>query len=334
MKKLLLLLCFLFLFFASNAQYPVTQFIGADSTLVKSRGGLQGRFAPIPFTDTAQANTSRIRQYPGALIYTSGVDKYWYRNSTMTGWVEFTSSGGSTVNIYNSNGTLSSERTVDGDGNGIQFNSFRWFAVGADSVQFSLNSNVFRVFGLPETQDTSTYKPLVINPITGRVLHSSYWYGGGGGAGTDTISLSNRINQKLNISDTANKWVTAVRRSNDSVFYQKGGSWTFAYKDSTGGSSDGYVDSVRFNSTTNILTVYQNTASDQSVYLPPSYLNFDSSYTPLGGMRNDSTGIIKSVRIRRNNVTVTPTQIGDSAMYWDISVPTTYIDSIRRERLY
>lgn len=56
---------------------------------------------------------------------------------------------------------------------------------------------------------------------------------------------------------------------------------------------------------------------------------FDSSYTPLGGNRG-SEYIVKSIRIRRNSITVTPTQIGDSAMYWDISVPTTYIDSMRR----
>ena len=92
---------------------------------------------------------------------------------------------------------------------------------------------------------------------------------------------------------------------------------------SGGGGSDGKVDSARWNQVTNTLTIYQNVASDQSVYLPPSYLNFDSSYTPLGGMRNDSTGIVKSVRIRRNSVTVTPTQVGDSAMYWDIPVPDT-----------
>lgn len=97
-----------------------------------------------------------------------------------------------------------------------------------------------------------------------------------------------------------------------------------------GGSADGKVDSVRWNPVTNTLTVYQDIAADQSVRLPPSYLKFDSIYTPLGGMRNDSTGIIKSIRIRRNSVTVNPTVIGDSAMYWDISVPTTYIDSMRR----
>ena len=202
MKKIFLFILIFAFSFISKAQFPIMQYIGSDSTIVKSKGGLMGRFAPIPFVDTTSANLSRITQYPGALIYTSGTDKYWYRNSTMTKWIEFTSSGGATTNIYNSNGALNSERTVDGDGNGIQFNSFRWFAIGADSVQFSLNSNVLRIFGISETQDTTTYKPLVINPITGKVLQSSYWIGGGGGSQTlqqvlttgSTLTQNNTIN--------------------------------------------------------------------------------------------------------------------------------------------
>ena len=186
MKRILFLVLLFVVATTVKAQYPVTQFLGSDSAMVKSRGGLQGRFAPIPFTDTAAANLSRISQYPGALIYTSGVDKYWYRNATVTGWIEFTSSGGSTVNIYNSDGALTGARTVDGDGNGLQFNSFRWFAVGADSVQIALNAGVFRVTGMTSTQDTSTYKPIVVDPVTGRVMQSSYWYGGSGGSGADS----------------------------------------------------------------------------------------------------------------------------------------------------
>lgn len=143
-----------------------------------------------------------------------------------------------------------------------------------------------------------------------------------GTGSVDTMSLSNRINLKLNITDTTNKWVTAVRRSNDSVFYQKGGTWTYAYKDSTGGGADGYVDSVRFNSSTSILTVYQNTAADQDVYLPPSYLEYDSLYNPLGGMKNDSTGRVKSIRIRNGTSTITPTST-DSTLNFDIPILDT-----------
>ena len=249
MKKLLLLLCFLFLFFASNAQYPVTQFIGADSTLVKSRGGLQGRFAPIPFTDTAQANTSRIRQYPGALIYTSGVDKYWYRNSTMTGWVEFTSSGGATTNIYNSDGVLTGNRQLQGgEAYNLNFDGLGLFGVTASLIDLTSggttvgigdslvvdNTLGLSIRHLSSDNDTSTYKPLGYDPITGKVVTRTSWVGGGGGSGFPT--------------------------------------------------------------------------------------KFDSLYTPLGGNRG-SEYIVKSVRIRRNNITVNPTQIGDSAMYWNIDVP-------------
>jgi len=68
--------------------------------------------------------------------------------------------------------------------------------------------------------------------------NGSSWTGLSGGS-TDTTSLSNRINLKLNISDTANKWITHFYRKtgSDSVFYVKGGNHTFAFKDSTGGSS-------------------------------------------------------------------------------------------------
>jgi len=40
---------------------------------------------------------------------------------------------------------------------------------------------------LVSTQDTSTYKPMVVDPVTGRVLQSSYWYGGSGGGGSQTL---------------------------------------------------------------------------------------------------------------------------------------------------
>jgi hypothetical protein len=50
------------------------------------------------------------------------------------------------------------------------------------------------------------------------VYTGSQWVksSGSGGASTDTTSLSNRINLKVNISDTANKWISAVSKPNDS----------------------------------------------------------------------------------------------------------------------
>lgn len=49
---------------------------------------------------------------------------------------------------------------------------------------------------------------------------------GGGGGSTDTTSLSNRIDQKLNIVDTANKWVNSVSKLNDSTIRVIKGSTT------------------------------------------------------------------------------------------------------------
>lgn len=52
-------------------------------------------------------------------------------------------------------------------------------------------------------------------------------------------NLKTSIDTKLNISDTANKFVTSIFRktASDSVFFVKGGANNFAYKDSTGGGN-------------------------------------------------------------------------------------------------
>lgn len=60
------------------------------------------------------------------------------------------------------------------------------------------------------------------------------------GTTIDTTSLSNRINLKLNIADTANKWINSLYRKagKDSIFY-KIGSTEYSIKDSTGGVQNG-----------------------------------------------------------------------------------------------
>lgn len=89
---------------------------------------------------------------------------------------------------------------------------------------------------------------------------TAFWFYGGnrrwfrGLQAADTVSLSNRINLKLNISDTAamlspylravdtsGKWVTSMYRktASDSVFYVKAGVSVFGYKDSIGAGGSG-----------------------------------------------------------------------------------------------
>lgn len=95
MKKLFLILLSLIIFFFSKAQYPINQSIGADSTLVTSKGGLKGRVINFLFADTATANLQRIKQYPAAQIITSG-GLMWVRNDNATRWI-LTGGGSSTI---------------------------------------------------------------------------------------------------------------------------------------------------------------------------------------------------------------------------------------------
>lgn len=112
MKKLGIILSFLFCYCISYAQYPITQTLGSDSTKIDGKGAIQSRFINKTFLDTTQANTQRIRQYPGAQIVTlSPTLKFWIRNEFATGWQQ---ASGNSVNIYNSDGTLTADRILSG----------------------------------------------------------------------------------------------------------------------------------------------------------------------------------------------------------------------------
>jgi len=186
MKKIIAFLILLLCVKQSYAQYPLKQYLGSDSTLVTVRGGMNARVVLWSFTDTTQANTQRISQYAGALIYTTGTDKVWYRNSTATGWIEFTSSGGSTVNIYNSDGDLTGERQLGGNGYNLRFNDIREFGIGADSLSVVLNYPKYKITGLSQTTDTTTYKPLAID-ADGYFTIMDRWPGGGSKFGLEDI---------------------------------------------------------------------------------------------------------------------------------------------------
>jgi hypothetical protein len=80
MKKLIVFVLSL-ISLSAFAQYPITQSLGSDSTLVTSKGGLQGRIINWVFTDTTQANTQRIKFYSGAQIYTTSAGgQLWVRS--------------------------------------------------------------------------------------------------------------------------------------------------------------------------------------------------------------------------------------------------------------
>lgn len=98
MKRISLILSIVLCSIASLGQYPGKQFIGADSTNVESRGGLQGRIINKTFTDTTSANLQRVRQYPGAQIFTTSDNSFWLRNATATAWLPI--SGANQIDVY------------------------------------------------------------------------------------------------------------------------------------------------------------------------------------------------------------------------------------------
>jgi len=93
MKKLLIFLILLVPFLV-KAQYPTKQKMGNDSSLMYAPGAISttGGFINGRYTDTAAANLTRIRQYPGAQIVTG--DTKWLRNWNATAWIQQASGNG------------------------------------------------------------------------------------------------------------------------------------------------------------------------------------------------------------------------------------------------
>lgn len=83
MKKILTIL-FVLCAAISRAQYPLTQNLASDSTLVtigkNSMGTIKGGIIPMAFTDTTAANLTRIKDYGGSIIWTTSDSSLWVRN--------------------------------------------------------------------------------------------------------------------------------------------------------------------------------------------------------------------------------------------------------------
>ncbi len=144
MKKIFVLVLFLVLGkMWGYAQYPIQQFIGADSALVTSKGGLQGRLINWSYSDTGAANNQRIKAYPGAQIATiNGGLNLWVRNATATAWLPIALGSGN--NIYTIDGTLLGNRELNGDGYELLFETLRKFGVSGDTVFFNVPYQEYR----------------------------------------------------------------------------------------------------------------------------------------------------------------------------------------------
>ena len=154
MKKIFALVFLLVLGKFSYSQgYPLQQNLGSDSTIVISKGALQSRLIPIVITDTNAANAQRLKNYPGAQLYTSN-GNFYIRNANATKWLLVSSGSVGAVNIYNSNGTLTGSRTLQGDGKDLLFDNVGDFSVVGNGVTLTQNgaSAAFSIKG-----DTSSF---------------------------------------------------------------------------------------------------------------------------------------------------------------------------------
>jgi hypothetical protein len=140
MKKIFALVLLLVLGKMSYAQYPITQTLGSDSTIVISKGALQSRLINVTYTDTAAANLQRIRQYPGAQIATTtGGLNLWIRNANATAWTPVATGSGN--NIYTIDGTLLGNRTLAGGGNSLTFTGLSQFLLTVGNQTFTVTSD-------------------------------------------------------------------------------------------------------------------------------------------------------------------------------------------------
>jgi len=181
MKRILAIIGFVFCGLSAFSQYPVSQSIGADSTLVTSKGGLKGRIINWSFTDTSSANLQPIRTYAGAMIYTTQDSSVWYRIPNK--WIQILPYGTrhSDTTYWNLQGNYVSGRlaqpvlgtTTSAD---LPFitNNIQRATIPQDGIKRTALSN---------------YKYLMIDTINGGSHYIAYGDATGGGAVLTTNSV-------------------------------------------------------------------------------------------------------------------------------------------------
>lgn len=183
----------------------------------------------------------------GAIAFDSCNNRFYTYNPKTATWSYLGSGGGSSTGVNGLNGTtniglggtLTEPQTNIESASGQEL--LTWGLTSPFS-EFLINATNLSLLGFDATSDTGTFKPLVIDPITHHVSNLNYYPTGSGGT-TDTTSLSNRINQRID----------SLKRSGDSVFARKNGVFVFQYKDSVGGGATPSLQQVTNvgNTTTN-----------------------------------------------------------------------------------
>lgn len=167
MKKLFLILSFLFCFVLSYGQSIVNR---SNNTITVSDSRLQAglNFFVPRYADTTAANTSKGIDSCGALIFTYDVNGYWFRSCSPKVWTRV---GTSSVNIYNVDGRLTADRLLSG---------FETYALNLDSLTAlntsSIGSTILRTYdpsGVSTTFGASATS-LVVEARNNNNAHRSY----------------------------------------------------------------------------------------------------------------------------------------------------------------
>ncbi|MES2287367.1 MAG: tail fiber domain-containing protein [Bacteroidota bacterium] len=197
MKSLICSIALVLSAFILQAQtYPITQNLGAATTLVKTPnyGGIQGGLIPYTFADTSSANSALtyLKNYGGAVIYTTDCSCMWFRSISNTKWIQILPSGGSgglqawlvggNTTFFGGSTTPEIFGTTLGITKGVDFTTNGVTRVALASTGLGLLSSV---------SDTTANKVMTFNPST-KSWNYGYWYGaGGGGGGTNWNILGN-----------------------------------------------------------------------------------------------------------------------------------------------
>ena len=236
----------------SFGQYPVSQSLGSDSTLVTSKGGLKGRIVVYSYADTTAANLERIRQYAGAMIFTTGANKLWYRNSAASAWVELGSSAGG-VNIYNSDGTLTGDRILDGGGFDLAFNGMTNMSI------VTLNQMVFQSGSAAQTEVYFDQDSILLTNGN----QNFYIIG-------DTSSFSRRVSYTSNLGSTFTRHTLVDKNYVDSA---NALGWSLLGNSGTNRLTNflGTTDDVELRTRVNNILASRTTTRNGTVFLDSLY---------------------------------------------------------------
>lgn len=274
MKKIIIGLLLILCFQAAKSQWTIPGY-----TYIAQRyvwlGGLF-RALNIPAGDSAQFQTGQVVR-AGAIYYDStGVDSGLYVWSGLV-WKKASEGG-----FFTPDQTSTGATSHDANGNDFGVNNIGDLVLAAnntniiatsdltiqgDSVRFNSTSGRIIIPNLDEVDDTTTYKPTVRDPVTGRFRQFTHWPGGGGGDDdsayhrmeaiddTTVVFHSNNAADTLVIAGQSTAYVDTIYRTpgEDSIRYTINGV-EYAIKDSVGSGGGGVSDFGVIQAATYVLT--------------------------------------------------------------------------------